>query len=76
MEALELATVSQRVAVTWQNVVGATASGNSLTKTAANGWGNAGASSVQTASSDAFIAFTTAETHTAKAAGLSVGDTS
>jgi hypothetical protein len=76
MEALERATGSPRVAVTWQNVVGATASGNSLTKTAANGWGNAGASSVQTASSDSFVAFTTAETHTAKAAGLSVGDTS
>jgi RHS repeat-associated protein/uncharacterized repeat protein (TIGR01451 family) len=32
-------------AVTWQNLVGVSASGNTLTKTAPTGWGNAGASS-------------------------------
>jgi hypothetical protein len=33
--------------VVWTNVVGATASGNTLTKTAATAWGNAGASSTR-----------------------------
>jgi len=38
-------------AVEWTNAVGVTVSGNSLTKTAANGWGNAGASSLQSIAS-------------------------
>src|SRR6185503_17302508 len=33
--------------VTWQNAVGVSSVGNSLTKTAATGWGNSGASSTQ-----------------------------
>lgn len=44
--------------VTWQNVVGATAFGNTITKTAVDGWGNAGASSVQSiASGDGYVEF-------------------
>ena len=44
--------------VTWTNVVGATASGNTLTKTAATAWGNAGASSTRSiASGDGYVEF-------------------
>ncbi len=39
--------VSSSAPVSWRNVVGASASGGALTKTAVDGWGNAGASSVQ-----------------------------
>src|SRR5688572_22246713 len=70
-----LSSVDQAVAVTFQNAIGVTVTGNSLTKTAANGWGNAGASSVQTIGGDGFVEFTTAETNRTKIAGLSNGDT-
>ncbi|MBA2540909.1 MAG: hypothetical protein H0V17_14815, partial [Deltaproteobacteria bacterium] len=73
-EDVEVASVSQDVAVTWQNVVGANAVANNLTKTAATAWGNSGASSVQSVSSDSFVEFTTSEATTAKVAGLSLGD--
>ncbi|HEX6719455.1 MAG TPA: delta-60 repeat domain-containing protein [Pyrinomonadaceae bacterium] len=44
--------------VTWANVVGATASGNSLTKTAPTAWGNAGASSTKSiVSGDGYVEF-------------------
>lgn len=44
--------------VAWTNVVGATVSGNSLTKTAAIGWGNAGAASTRSiASGDGYVEF-------------------
>lgn len=71
-----LGSSSQHVAVTWTNVVGATATGNDLVKTAANGWGNSGAVSVESVSGDAFVEFTTAEANAGKAAGLSTGDSS
>lgn len=64
----------QEVAVTWTNVVGATATANNLVKTAAQGWGNSGAVSVQSISSDGFAEFTTNEVNRSKGAGLSVGD--
>jgi len=63
--------------VSWMNVVGVTTSGNSLTKTAANGWGNAGAASVETLDGviDGYLEFSTSEATTYKMAGLSNGDT-
>jgi hypothetical protein len=57
----------------WQNVVGSTYAGASLTKIAADGW-NAGASSAtsltNTLTGDGFCEFTTGEIHTYKMAGL------
>ncbi|HVF54495.1 MAG TPA: hypothetical protein VM934_00005, partial [Pyrinomonadaceae bacterium] len=59
--------------VVWQNVVGATASGNSVTATT-EGW-TAGASSSQSITSgDAAVEFTAAETNTHRMCGLSSGD--
>lgn len=60
--------------VTWTNAVGVTATGSDLTKTAGQGW-NAGAASNETLAGDGYVEFTTAETNTNKAAGLSNGDT-
>ena len=61
--------------VTWTNVVGVSAAGNSLTKTAANGWGNAGAVSTQTlVSGDGYLEFTVTELNTYRTIGLSNGD--
>ena len=63
-------------AVVWTSLVGATASGNSLTKTAATGWGNAGAVSTQAiASGDGYVEFTASETTTYRMLGLSNGNT-
>jgi RHS repeat-associated protein len=65
------------VNVNWQNVVGATASGNSLTKTAGAAWGNAGASSTQTITSgDGYVEFTAAQMAVDRTCGLSNGDSS
>jgi hypothetical protein len=61
------------LSVTWTDVVGATASGNSLTKTAATGW-NAGAASNETLAGDGNAQFTTAEANTDKMVGLSHAD--
>ena len=58
-----------------KNVVGATASGNNLTKTAVTGWGNAGAASVQVLHGDGYVEFTAQETAAWRMAGLSNGDT-
>src|SRR6266404_8308237 len=61
--------------VTWTNVVGVTASGNSLTKNSSDGW-NAGAVSTQTiASGDGYMEVTATETNTHRRIGLSHGDT-
>lgn len=62
----------------WTSIVGADTNGNSLTKTApATGWGDAGASTSRSiASGDCFVEFTTAESTTGKALGLSRGDDS
>jgi hypothetical protein len=63
------------VNVTWANVVGISANGNSLTKTAGSGWGNAGASSSQSiASGDGYVQFTASETTTSRMIGLSNGE--
>ncbi len=63
-------------AVTWSSLVGASASGGSLTKTAATGWGNAGAiSSKVLASGNGYVEFTASETNTHRILGLSNGNT-
>ena len=61
----------------WTAVVGADAVGNTLKKTTAfTGWGDAGATSFASVpSGDCFVEFKTAESTTAKAVGLSRGDT-
>ncbi len=61
--------------VVWTSLVGVSASGNSLTKTAAAGWGNAGAvSTQQIASGDGYVEFTASERNTYRQLGLSFGD--
>jgi RHS repeat-associated protein len=51
--------------VAWTNVVGATVSGNNLTKTAATGWGNAGAASTRSiASGDGYVEFSVTSLNT------------
>ena len=62
--------------VSWTNTVGVSVTGNSLTKTASTGWGNAGASSTQTlVSGDGYVEVTASETTTARIFGLSHTDT-
>jgi RHS repeat-associated protein len=57
--------------VNWTNAVGVSVNGNSLTKTAADGWGNAGASSVQSITSgDGYVEFTATENNTNRMLGL------
>jgi hypothetical protein len=56
--------------------VGVEVNDNSLIKTAANGWGNAGAISMQQiASGDGYVEFTASETNTYRLLGLSNGNT-
>ena len=63
------------VSVTWTNVVGVTASGNSLSKSGADGW-YAGAASTQSIASGAgYVEFTATETNKHRIVGLSHGDT-
>jgi hypothetical protein len=58
--------------VGWTNTVGVSASTNNLTKTADDGWGNAGAVSTQTiASGDGYVEFTASETTSYRLLGLS-----
>lgn len=60
---------------TWTNMVGVSASGNNLTKTAASGWGNGGAVSTQSiASGDGYAEFGTGSLDYGMY-GLSHGDT-
>ena len=55
--------------------MGLSANGNSLTKTAASAWGNAGAVSLQSlASGDGFVEFTASETTSYRMLGLSKGN--
>jgi hypothetical protein len=62
--------------VAWASLVGVTASGNSLTKTASSAWGNGGAvSSQQIASGSGYVEITASETTTYRMIGLSNGDT-
>ncbi len=59
-------------AVVWQNAVGVTVSGNNLTKTAVNGWNNAGASSTRAiASGDGYMEWTVLGATTTQMVGLS-----
>src|SRR5260221_167893 len=61
--------------VSWTNVVGVSATGNSLTKNSSEGW-NAGAVSTQMiASGDGYMEVTATETNTHRRIGLSNGDT-
>lgn len=60
----------------WQNVVGAAAVGNDLTRTTTQGGWRSGASSVRTIAGDGYAEFSTAESNTNKLAGLSNGDSS
>ena len=61
--------------VTWQNVVGVEATGNSLRRATADGYWNAGASSVQgILAGRGYVEFTARETTTYRMTGLSVGD--
>jgi hypothetical protein len=61
--------------VVWTSLVGVSASGNSLTKTASTGWGNAGAASTKSlASGDGHVAFTVGETNAYRMIGLSNGN--
>jgi hypothetical protein len=63
--------------VAWTSAVGVTVSGNSLTKTATNAWGNAGAiSTQQIASGDGYVELTASETTTSRMLGLSKGNSS
>src|SRR5262249_58893113 len=63
------------VSVMWTNAVGVSVSGNSLTKTAADGWGNAGAASVQSiVSGDGYLEFTASERTTYRMCGLARND--
>ena len=62
--------------VVWTSLVGVTANGGSLAKTAATAWGNAGAvSSQQLPSGDGYVQFTASETTTFRLLGLSNGNT-
>jgi hypothetical protein len=64
-------------AVVWTAASGVAVSGNSLTKTAATAWGNAGAVSTKAiASGNGYVEFTANETTTYRMLGLSNGDSS
>jgi hypothetical protein len=60
--------------VSWTDVVGVSATVGNLTKTASETAWNAGAVSVQTLAGDGYVEFTTGETTTDKAIGLSAGN--
>jgi RHS repeat-associated protein len=62
---------------TWQNVVGTKITSNGLIKTAVNGWGNAGASSIEIipANTDGWLEVTMSETTLNRMVGLSDQDT-
>lgn len=70
--AFPLAAAAQTEDVVFRNAVGVSVSGNDLTKTAAAGWGNSGAVSVQTLESNGFVEFSASGT---AMLGLSMGDT-
>lgn len=63
--------------VVWTSVVGATPSGNNLTKSSApDGWNTAGAVSTKAvASGNGYVEFTVGETNTYRMCGLSYGNT-
>ncbi len=60
--------------VQWTNAVGVSVSGNTLTKTAGQGWGNAGGASVQVIRDGyGFVDFTATAANTDSMCGLSDG---
>jgi hypothetical protein len=74
-EEAELESTAEPVtSITWTNVVGASATGNDLVKTAAGTLWDAGASSVEGLAGDGYVEFTTGENTTDKMAGLGNGD--
>ncbi len=65
------------VSVVWASASGVSVSGNSLTKTATTGWGNAGAiSTQQIASGDGYVELIASEATTSRMLGLSNGNSS
>ena len=66
---------SSTTPVVWTSAVGVSVNANSVTKTAATAWGNAGAVSSQTLpSGDGYVEITAGETTTYRMVGLSHGD--
>ncbi|MFQ5509430.1 MAG: fibronectin type III domain-containing protein [Leptospirillia bacterium] len=59
------------IGAVWTDLVGTSASGATLTKTALDGWGNGGAASFQTIPGDGAIEFTAFDTHVWRFVGLS-----
>jgi hypothetical protein len=57
--------------VVWVDLVGVTANGNTLTKTAGKGWSNGGAASAQTFSGNGGVDFTVVQTNVSLICGLS-----
>ncbi|MCR4337645.1 MAG: fibronectin type III domain-containing protein, partial [Candidatus Omnitrophica bacterium] len=70
-EVITITVNTRGVVATWRDLVGAQAQGNTVTKTAANGWGNSGAFSVEGFSGNGGIEFVAAEANTIRVAGLS-----
>jgi RHS repeat-associated protein len=69
------AAVTSTQSVSWQNVVGASVSGNTLTKTATTGWGNAGATSAQSLTTgDGYVDLTVPDTTAHRFVGFSNGN--
>lgn len=60
--------------VAWTNAAGVNASGNGLTKVAANGWDAGAMSTKAIASGDGYVEFTASEANTYRMLGLSHGD--
>jgi hypothetical protein len=66
---------SADIPVAWTSVVGVSVNGAVVKKTAASGWGNAGAISTQTlVSGDGYVEATASETTTYRMFGISSGD--
>jgi len=57
--------------IIWKDLVGVSATGNTITKTAATGWGNGGAASTRSIPGDGAVEFTAANTNTYRMLGLS-----
>jgi flagellar hook assembly protein FlgD len=66
---------AQTVDVTWTDLVGVSAAGNTITKTAGTAWGNAGAASTYIIPGDGGVDFRANETNTYRMAGLSPTNT-
>ncbi|MCK5178949.1 MAG: hypothetical protein KAR32_05405, partial [Candidatus Omnitrophica bacterium] len=60
--------------VLWTDLVGMSASGNTITKTASTDWGNGGAASVQVLAGDGYVEWEAVETNTTRICGLSTNN--